>query len=122
MTNSCRKGKRGEREAAAEIRRLFGTDARRSQQHAGAAGDADLCDDAIPGYHVEVKNLASVSALKHHRQAARDAKDGRTPIVVIKGSRTPWYVILTLDDFARSMGRATAPSGTPPPEAASSPT
>lgn len=121
MTNSCRKGKRGEREAAAEIRRLFGTDARRSQQHAGSAGDADLCDEAIPGYHVEVKNLASVSALKHHRQAARDAKDGRTPIVVIKGSRTPWYVILTLEDFARSMGQATSQEGTSRP-ASSSPT
>ncbi len=108
--NSCLKGKRGEREAAAAIRALFGTAAKRSQQHCGAYGDSDLCPDAIPGYHVEVKNLAKVAALKHLKQAASDAKDGRTPLVVIKGSRTPWHVIMTLEDFAKEYAKSRPPA------------
>jgi hypothetical protein len=98
--NSRRKGKRGELEAAAAIREAFGTNARRSAQHCGMAGQADLVD-AIPGCHVEVKNVAAIAALKYHDQAARDAKPGSVPVVVMRGKRRPWFVLLTLADFAR---------------------
>lgn len=101
MTNSREKGKRGEREAAAEIRRLFGTEARRSVQYCGRNGDSDLTPDAIPGCHVEVKNVAAIGVKRFHDQAASEAPEGKYPIVVMKGTRTPWYVMLKLEDFAK---------------------
>ncbi len=99
MPNSIRKGKRGEREAASLIRQHLGTDARRSVQHAGAHGDADLSADSIPGCHVEVKTVAKIGALKFHAQATRDAKPGQTPIVMMKGDRTEWFVLLKASAF-----------------------
>ncbi len=99
MPNSIRKGKRGEREAAALIRQHLGTDARRSVQHSGAHGDADLAADSIPGCHVEVKTVARIGALKYHAQATRDAKAGRVPLVMMRGDRTEWFVMLRADAF-----------------------
>lgn len=116
--NSKNKGKVGERQAAKRIRELFGTEAKRSQQNCGAAGDADLSPDSIPGFHVEVKFIGTIAAyakleqfdallsksggtaaLDYLRQATDDAK-GRTPVVMLRhnGSKR-WAFLLWDTDF-----------------------
>lgn len=56
MANSCNKGKVGERELANYLRSLGFTDARRTQQHNGAEGKSDVvCEDSLPGLHIECK-------------------------------------------------------------------
>ncbi len=118
MTNSRQKGKVGERQAARRIRELFGTPAKRTQQNCGAAGDADLAPDSIPGFHVEVKYIGAIAAyamlerfeavltksrgtaaLDYLRQATDDAK-GRTPVVMLRqnGSKR-WAFLLWDTDF-----------------------
>lgn len=107
--NSCDKGKRGERMLCADLRALGFPDARRSQQHCGAAGDADLCAEAVPGYHVECKNLARIAAIAFHDQAKRDASEGVTPLVIMRQNRSGWYAMLTLADFADLYHKANRP-------------
>ena len=53
---SRNKGKRGEREAAAQIRRLFRTDARRGRQFSGSDESPDIVA-AIEDVHFEVKRV-----------------------------------------------------------------
>jgi len=83
------------------LRELGFPDAARTAQHCGKGGTADLNEAAIPGYHVECKNVASIAAIKYHDQAVRDSTDGRVPLVCMKGNRTGWYAMLSLADFAR---------------------
>lgn len=98
--NSCAKGKRAEREAASLIRELFGTEAKRSQQHCGIAGDADLSEDSIPGFHVEVKHYARIASLAFLDQATADSKGG-TPIVMMRqNGEKRWAVMMWVEDFA----------------------
>lgn len=127
--NSCVKGKRGEREAAAMVRRLFGTEAKRAQQHAGAAGDADLSPDSLPGFHLEVKYYGKIAAfaqlvgltkllaiapairgiraLSFLEQATADATDGVTPIVLLRQNGTKRFaVMIWSEDFAALCVRA----------------
>ncbi len=56
---SLTKGKRGERDAAAEIRRLFGTEAVRGRQFSGSADSPDI-RTGIPEVHFEVKRCEAL--------------------------------------------------------------
>ena len=56
---SRNKGKRGEREAAAEIRRLFRTDANRGCQFAGGQDSPDI-RTSIARVHFEVKRAETL--------------------------------------------------------------
>lgn len=114
--HSRQKGKRGEREAAAQIAHHWGaTDARRSVQFCGRSGDADLI--GVPGIHVEVKRYAAISALRFLKQAEADATPGTVPVVVMReDAATEWTVMLRVSDapeFARRLvqllGEATVP-------------
>lgn len=54
--NSNRKGSRGERAAVDYLKSLGFTDARRTQQYCGDAGDADvICPESLPNVFIEVK-------------------------------------------------------------------
>ena len=117
--NSREKGKRGEREAAKALTRIFGTAAKRSQQHCGADGDADLSPDSLPGFHVEVKYHGKITSyalleefeavLTQHRgtdalafldQATDDCKAQRRPVAMIRHNRKKrWAFLLWEDDF-----------------------
>lgn len=86
--NSTRKGKQGERQAAAYLRSL-GFTARRGQQHAGGPDSPDIVTD-IPGWHFEVKygsrSYINFGATldKALAQATREAPPGAQPAVL-------WY-------------------------------
>ncbi len=75
---SRNKGKRGEREAAAEIRRLFRTEARRGCQFSGGDGSGDLVT-AIEGVHFEVKRTEALRLHEALRQAPRTPAPGASP-------------------------------------------
>lgn len=97
MTNSREKGKAGERELAAELRRL-GFDARRGQQYSGANGDADVV--GVDGLHIECKRVEALRLWDSMAQSKGDARDGEIPVVIHRANRRPWVVIMELDDFA----------------------
>jgi len=99
MVHSKRKGARGELEAAAEIRRLFRTEARRGRQYQGTDESPDLLVD-IPKVHFEVKRTEALRLYDALGQATDDAGEN-VPIVLYRANRKPWVAITLLDDLPR---------------------
>jgi hypothetical protein len=96
---SRNKGKRGEREAAAEIRRLFGVEACRGAQHRGGPDAPDICT-AIEGVHFEVKRAEEFRLNDALSQAVVDAGDG-VPVVLHRSNGKPWVAVVRLNDLPR---------------------
>jgi hypothetical protein len=94
---SRNKGKRGEREAAAEIRKLFRTDASRGCQFAGGKESPDI-RTSIPRVHFEVKRAETIRLYDALNQAIADAGEN-LPIVLHKQNRQPWLAIVRLEDL-----------------------
>jgi hypothetical protein len=96
---SKRKGKRGELEAAAELRQLFRVEARRGRQYQG-------CDDApdvrteIAGVHFEVKRTEVLRLHEALDQAITDAGEN-VPVVLHRANNRPWLAIVRLDDLPK---------------------
>lgn len=93
------KGARGEREAAAEIRRLFGVEACRGAQHRGGPETPDVCT-AIEGVHFEVKRREAFRLWEAVTQAVEDAGDN-VPVVLHRANGKPWIAVVRLDDLPR---------------------
>ena len=115
---SRNKGKRGEREAAAELNRIFGLEARRAQQYCGEAGDADLI--GIEGIHVEVKRVERFHMHPALEQADSDRKAGETPLVLTRQNGKGWVACCYLNDLPKIMVRL-APGGESGEQAADCP-
>lgn len=94
---SRNKGKRGEREAAAEIRRLFHTQARRGRQFCGSDDSPDVVTD-IQGVHFEVKRRETLRLYETLAQTTQDAGE-KVPVVLYRQNRKPWLAIVQLDDL-----------------------
>lgn len=94
---SRNKGKRGEREAAAEIRRLFRTEASRGRQYHGRDDAPDIVT-GIPHVHFEVKRAESLSIYDALCQANDDAQD-QIPVVLHRQNRRPWVALVRLEDL-----------------------
>ena len=94
---SRNKGKRGEREAAAEIRRIFRTEASRGRQFAGTDESPDI-RTSIPKVHFEVKRAENFRLYEALSQAIRDAGE-QIPVVLHKQNRQPWVAVVRLDDL-----------------------
>jgi len=92
------KGKRGELEAAAFLKELFGCDARRTQQYCGGAGDADLTT-SIEGVHFEVKRKERFNLYESLDQAYEDSSQDATPVVLHRRNNREWVVALYLKDL-----------------------
>jgi Holliday junction resolvase len=99
MVNSRRKGAAGEREAASEIHRLFGVEARRGRQYCGSDESPDV-QAAIPNVHIEVKRVEALRLYPAVEQAVADA-GGNIPVVLHRASQKPWLAIVRLDDLPR---------------------
>jgi len=91
------KGKVGEREAAKEISRVLGVDARRGVQYAGGTDSPDVVH-GLPGVHFEVKRTERLSLWAAIDQATADAGD-QTPVVLHRSNRRPWIAIVRLEDL-----------------------
>lgn len=96
---SKQKGKRGEREAAAELRRLFGAEARRGVQYSGGTGSPDVVH-SIHGVHIEVKRAETLNLSAALQQAIDDAGE-QVPVVLHKKNNKPWLAIVRLDDLPK---------------------
>ena len=94
---SRRKGKVGERAAAAEIRRLFGVDACRGRQFCGTDDSPDI-RTGFPKVHFEVKRAETLRLYDALEQAIGDAGEN-TPVVLHKQNRQPWVAVVRLDDL-----------------------
>lgn len=94
---SRNKGCRGEREAAAEISKLFGVEARRGRQYCGSPDSPDI-KTAIPNVQFEVKRTETLSIYKAMEQCIEDAgKD--IPVVLHRRNNKKWLAIIQLDDL-----------------------
>lgn len=95
MVNSREKGKRGERECAAELNRLFGLECRRGQQFSGIEGK-----DVVgwPGVHVECKRDERLNVINALKQAIRDARH-ELPVVIHRKNNSDWMITLRLEDL-----------------------
>lgn len=96
--NSRDKGARGEREAAAELSRIFGCEARRGCQFAGGPNSPDVLVD-LPGIHFEVKRTERLSLYPAMEQAIGDAGQHNVPMVIHRANGKPWLAIVRLDDL-----------------------
>jgi hypothetical protein len=94
---SKRKGKRGELEAASEIRRLFRVEACRGRQYQGC-DDAPDIRTAIAKVHFEVKRVETLRLHDALQQAIADAGD-KLPVVLHRANQKPWVAIVRLDDL-----------------------
>ena len=91
------KGKRGERELAAYLRKHGVDGARRGQQYNGGDGSADVV--GLPGYHIECKRTERLHIYDAMAQSVQDAREGEIPIVAHRRNRSEWLVVLRIDDF-----------------------
>lgn len=96
--NSNRKGKAGEREAAAAISAVLGVEARRGQQFSGGEDSPDVVT-GIPGVHFEVKRTNRLRIREAIAQAAADAGSDQIPVVLHRWDRGPWLVVVPLADL-----------------------
>ena len=104
---SRQKGKRGEREAAAELGELLGVDARRGVQFQGGPESPDVVLDGVQ-IHVECKRVEALNLYAAVEQATADA-GGRVPVVWHRRNNRPSVVIVEtarLLDLARAIVEA----------------
>lgn len=97
MTHSKRKGSRGELQAASEVRRLFGVEARRGRQFSGSDDSPDIRTE-IPKVHFEVKRAETFRLYSALEQAIRDAGEN-IPVVLHRQNNQPWVAVVRLDDL-----------------------
>ena len=93
---SKQKGKRGEREAAAELGAILGVDARRGVQYQGGPDSPDVVLPGVP-IHVEAKRTERLSLWAAIEQAKADAPAGHVPCVWHKANRKGSVVIVETD-------------------------
>ncbi|VDG73429.1 Uncharacterised protein [Clostridium carnis] len=98
MTNSKRKGARGERELSSKLKE-YGYNTRRGQQYCGANGDADVV--GLPGIHIECKRVQKLNIYDAISQAKADAKEEELPTVFHRKDRSEWLVTMPLDDWMK---------------------
>lgn len=102
------KGKRGEREAAAEFSRVLGVEARRGVQYQGGPDSPDVVVAGL-AIHVEAKRTERLALWAAVDQAREDAPAGSVPIVWHRCNRRPSVVIVEtarLLELARELVRS----------------
>ena len=96
MTNSRDKGKRGELEWAAELRK-HGADAARGRQYHGRDDAPDVvCSWPV---HFEVKRVQQLRLGAAMRQAMGDCGEAAVPAVAHRMNNQPWLVTMRADDL-----------------------
>ncbi len=98
---SKEKGKVGEREVAALLRK-HGFEARRGQQYSGDGAPDVIADIAIADdcdLHIEVKRVEQFGLWAALDQANADAPPGDIPVVFHRKNNKGWVVVLGAFDF-----------------------
>lgn len=101
---SRQKGKRGEREAAAELGAILNVDARRGVQYQGGPDSPDVVLDGVP-IHVECKRVEALNLYAAIEQANADCgakipivwhrRNGKQSVVIVETNRL-WDLVHTL--------------------------
>ena len=94
------KGKRGERELAAELVRVLGVTARRGMQFQGSPDSPDVVTN-IPNVHIECKRSEQFRLYAALEQAVNDAGTEKIPVVCHRQNNKPWIVVVRLDDLPK---------------------
>ncbi len=97
---SRRKGAAGEREAAAKLNEVLGTQFHRGRQYHGGHDSPDLAGD-LPGLSIEVKRTECLSLYKALRQAQQDADVSQVPMVMHRANGRPWVMIVEVEQLIR---------------------
>lgn len=100
MTNSCVKGKVGEREFANYLTD-HGFDAERGQQHTGGADAPDVRCTALADVHFEVKRKEAGNPYLWIEQCIKDAAPGKLHVVAHRRNKRNWIAILPMEDLMR---------------------
>ena len=100
---SSDKGKVGERELAALLRK-YGFEARRGQQYAGGGDSPDVVH-SIEGLFIEVKRREKFDLEGSMEKARDDSPDDKYPVVFHRKNRKAWVVVMDADDFLTIMQR-----------------
>jgi hypothetical protein len=93
------KGKRGERECAAELAAVLGVTARRGVQYQGSTDSPDVIVEGLP-VHVEAKRVERLALWPAIDQAVADAGE-KVPMVWHRCNRRESVVIVRTCDLAR---------------------
>lgn len=101
MTNGNKKGKVGELEAAALLRK-HGFEARRGQQYKGGGDSPDIIHN-LEGFHIEVKRVEALSLYTALDQANADKKSSESALVLHRRNKRPWVVIMDAEAFLTLM-------------------
>ena len=96
---SRQKGKRGEREAAAELAVVFACDARRGVQYQGGPDSPDVVLEGV-NVHVEAKRVEALNLYAAIEQAHNDAS-GKIPLVWHRRNGKPSVVIIETQNLLR---------------------
>jgi len=94
---SRNKGKRGEREAAAEVARLLRVEARRGVQFKGTDDSPDI-QTSLQGVHFEVKRAERLRLYDALTQAILES-GGKLPVVLHRKNNEEWVAVVRLDDL-----------------------
>ncbi len=101
--NANQKGKRFERDVAAQLNKKFNTNVRRTPMSGGMSIKGDIIDinpDSILfDYHWECKNQEKLNIWKALSQARADRPMGKTPVVVFTKNFEKDYACLEFEDF-----------------------
>lgn len=95
--NSKKKGAKGERELANQLKE-YGYDCRRGQQYNGLEGEDVVGLDYI---HIECKRVERLDLAAAMYQAKKDAKNNQLPAVFHRKNREKWLVTMELDDWIK---------------------
>jgi hypothetical protein len=103
--NSKEKGKRGEREAASVLNRIFNVLSRRGQQNKGTADspDVEMADTIL---HPEVKYTERLSLYDAIDQAVRDAGESKIPFVMHRRNHREWLFVIDEHHFEQFVREA----------------
>ena len=115
MTNSRKKGKAGELEAAHLLASLFHCPVRRGQQFHGGADSPDVV--GLDGLHIEVKRVQQLNLHAALEQSAREAASGEVPLVLHRVNQQRWKITIYADDvirLANAVAKLTAQPISPP--------
>lgn len=96
------KGKRGELEVAALLKR-FGFEARRGQQFSGGGDSPDVIHNLPCGFHIEVKRVERFNVYEALRQAEEDCAGELDNLVFHRRNDQYWIVVLDAEKFLHIM-------------------
>lgn len=96
--NSKAKGSAGERELCEYLTEAGHPAHRNDQRYTGGRGNPDIDAEGLENLHIECKRVEHLNIAEAMRQAERDAVN-RTPVVIHRRNRQPWYITMRLSDY-----------------------